>query len=67
MMMMMIRYLTRPWFVMDVASTVPFQIIYRIVTGKSNGGSIFGFINLLRLWRLRRVSDLFSRYIFISI
>ncbi|KAH7652028.1 Potassium channel voltage-dependent EAG/ELK/ERG protein [Dioscorea alata] len=55
------RYLTRPWFVMDVASTVPFQIIYRIVTGKSNGGSIFGFINLLRLWRLRRVSNLFSR------
>ncbi|KAJ0985595.1 hypothetical protein J5N97_003951 [Dioscorea zingiberensis] len=56
-----IRYLTRPWFVMDVASTLPFQIIYRILTGKANGGSIFGFINLLRLWRLRRVSNLFSR------
>ncbi|OAY84798.1 Potassium channel KAT3 [Ananas comosus] len=44
-----LRYVTRPWFAMDVASTLPFQVIYRIVTGKHNGGSVFGFINLLRL------------------
>ncbi|XP_020099660.1 potassium channel KAT3 isoform X2 [Ananas comosus] len=56
-----LRYVTRPWFAMDVASTLPFQVIYRIVTGKHNGGSVFGFINLLRLWRLRRVSTLFTR------
>nr|CAD1829852.1 unnamed protein product [Ananas comosus var. bracteatus] len=56
-----LRYVTRPWFAMDVASTLPFQVIYRIVTGKHNGGSVFGFINLLRLWRLRRVSSLFTR------
>ncbi|XP_072991097.1 potassium channel KAT4 isoform X1 [Typha latifolia] len=55
------RYATSPWFVMDVASTIPFQVIYRIVSGKRNGGSVFGFINLLRLWRLRRVSSLFAR------
>ncbi|CAL9044260.1 unnamed protein product [Musa banksii] len=55
------RYLTRPWFVMDVASTVPFQIIYRVLTGKRNGGTVFGIVNLLRLWRLRRASKLFAR------
>ncbi|GJM93319.1 hypothetical protein PR202_ga09866 [Eleusine coracana subsp. coracana] len=51
------RCLTRPWFVMDVASTIPFHIIFRLVSGKSTG---FGFLNLLRLWRLRRVSNLFA-------
>ncbi|CAL9087639.1 unnamed protein product [Musa textilis] len=55
------RYLTRPWFVMDVASTIPFHIMYRIITGKRNGGSVFGVVNLLRLWRLRRASKLFAR------
>jgi hypothetical protein len=53
-----LRYLTRPWFVMDVASTIPFHIMFRLVRGKSTG---FGFLNLLRLWRLRRVSNLFAR------
>ncbi|CAA6672720.1 unnamed protein product [Spirodela intermedia] len=31
------------------------------VHGRQNGGTVFGFMNLLRLWRLRRVSDLFAR------
>ena len=53
------RCLTRPWFAMDVASTVPFHIIYRLVSGRSTG---FRYLNLLRLWRLRRVSKLFARY-----
>jgi hypothetical protein len=53
------RYLTRPWFAMDVASTVPFHIIYRLISGRSTG---FRYLNLLRLWRLRRVSKLFARY-----
>ncbi|KAF8678498.1 hypothetical protein HU200_046252 [Digitaria exilis] len=52
------RYLARPWFAMDVASTIPFQIIYHLVSGRSSG---FRYLNLLRLWRLRRVSKLFSR------
>ncbi|CAN1218553.1 Potassium channel KAT3 [Linum perenne] len=55
------RYLTKPWFVMDVASTLPFQFIYRIFTGRMNHEGVFGFLNLLRLWRLRRVSQLFTR------
>ncbi|CAN1182519.1 Potassium channel KAT3 [Linum perenne] len=56
-----IRYLTKPWFIMDVASTLPFPLIYRIFTGKINHQGVFGFLNLLRLWRLRRVSELFTR------
>ncbi|CAN0906993.1 Potassium channel KAT3 [Linum grandiflorum] len=55
------RYLTKPWFVMDVASTLPFQFIYSIFTGRMNHNAVFGFLNLLRLWRLRRVSELFTR------
>lgn len=56
-----VRYLTSLWFPMDVASTLPFQVIYRIFTGKMNRNEVFGFLNLLRFWRLRRVSELFSR------
>ncbi|POO03770.1 Voltage dependent potassium channel [Trema orientale] len=55
------RYLTKLWFPMDVASTLPFQLIYRIFNGKLRRGEAFSFLNLLRLWRLRRVSQLFSR------
>ncbi|XP_056167030.1 potassium channel KAT3 isoform X2 [Syzygium oleosum] len=56
-----IRYVTAIYFPLDVASTLPFQVIYRILTGKMRDGNIFGFLNLLRLWRLRRVSELFTR------
>ncbi|KAF4370025.1 hypothetical protein CsatB_007773 [Cannabis sativa] len=55
------RYVTKLWFPMDVASTLPFQLIDRIFTGKVHTGEAFGFLNLLRLWRLRRVSQLFTR------
>ncbi|GMJ11089.1 potassium channel in Arabidopsis thaliana 3, ARABIDOPSIS THALIANA K+ RECTIFYING CHANNEL 1 [Hibiscus trionum] len=56
-----LRYVTRAWFFMDVASTLPFQLIFRILAGKWHNGEIFGFLNLLRLWRLWRVSELFKR------
>ncbi|KAF5748236.1 potassium channel KAT3 [Tripterygium wilfordii] len=56
-----LRYITSLWFVMDVASTLPFQFIYRVFTGEMQNGQAFGFLNLLRLWRLRRVSELFKR------
>ncbi|KAG6739350.1 hypothetical protein POTOM_056944 [Populus tomentosa] len=55
------RYITRLLFPMDVASTLPFQIIYRIITGEMHEGETFGFLNLLRLWRLRRVTELYKR------
>ncbi|CAI9094381.1 OLC1v1030106C2 [Oldenlandia corymbosa var. corymbosa] len=56
------RYVKHLWFPMDVASTLPFPVIYQIFTGgRRPRGEVFGFLNLLRLWRLRRVSELFSR------
>ncbi|CAN6985188.1 hypothetical protein IGI04_000519 [Brassica rapa subsp. trilocularis] len=55
------RYLKSLAFVMDVVSTLPIQFIYKTVTGNSGRGQAFGFLNLLRLWRLRRVAELFKR------
>ncbi|PWZ04652.1 Potassium channel KAT6 [Zea mays] len=54
------RYLKRPSFAMDVASTIPFNVIYQLVSGRSTGW--FRYLNLLRLWRLQRVSKLFARF-----
>ena len=51
------------WFALDVASTVPFGAIAFIFTGKYGKGFTYSLINMLRLWRLRRVSALFARYI----
>ncbi|XP_010432685.1 PREDICTED: potassium channel KAT3 [Camelina sativa] len=55
------RYLKSVAFVMDVASTLPIQFIYKTITGNVGRGQAFGFLNLLRLWRLRRVTELFKR------
>ncbi|XP_060208164.1 potassium channel KAT3 isoform X2 [Lycium barbarum] len=55
------RFATHLGFPMDVASTIPFQTIFQIFDGKKQEDDIFGFLNLLRLWRLRRVSKFFSR------
>ncbi|KAL6216906.1 hypothetical protein ACLB2K_010124 [Fragaria x ananassa] len=55
------RYITKYYFAMDVASTVPFQALHRLFTGHTREGLVFGILNLLRLWRLRRVSELFKR------
>ncbi|CAL9152153.1 unnamed protein product, partial [Musa hybrid cultivar] len=51
------RYLST-WFVLDVASTVPLEIVRRILPRKLGS---YGFFTMLRLWRLRRVSSLFAR------
>ncbi|XP_004293533.1 PREDICTED: potassium channel KAT1-like [Fragaria vesca subsp. vesca] len=53
------RYIST-WFIFDVCSTAPFQPISLMFT---NHGSELGFkvLNMLRLWRLRRVSSLFAR------
>ncbi|CAN7119838.1 unnamed protein product [Brassica rapa subsp. narinosa] len=55
------RYLKSVAFVMDVLSTLPIQFIYKAITGNIGRGQAFGFLNLLRLWRLRRVAELFKR------
>ncbi|KAF8115133.1 hypothetical protein N665_0030s0167 [Sinapis alba] len=54
-----IRYLST-WFVFDVFSTAPFQTLSLLFNYK---GSQIGFrvLSMLRLWRLRRVSSLFTR------
>ncbi|CAO2821108.1 unnamed protein product [Amaranthus hypochondriacus] len=54
-----IRYLST-WFIFDVASTAPLQTLSLIFTDH-NGGVGFKALNMLRLWRLRRVSSLFAR------
>lgn len=56
------RYLSS-WFVLDVASTVPFEAIAFIFTGRYGKGFVYSMLNMLRLWRLRRVSAFFARYI----
>ncbi|KAI3992452.1 hypothetical protein MKX01_022543 [Papaver californicum] len=49
-------YIIRLGFIMDVASTLPFQLLYRLFNGRTNGSPVFSFLNILRLWRLRRAS-----------
>ncbi|KAG6536954.1 hypothetical protein ZIOFF_002032 [Zingiber officinale] len=52
------KYLTT-WFVLDVASTIPSELALILLPHKLRS---YGFFNMLRLWRLRRVSALFARY-----
>ncbi|KAJ8449938.1 hypothetical protein Cgig2_029300 [Carnegiea gigantea] len=54
-----IRYLST-WFIFDVCSTAPLQSLSLFFTDH-NGGLGFKALNMLRLWRLRRVSSLFAR------
>ncbi|XP_006647116.1 potassium channel KAT1 [Oryza brachyantha] len=54
-----VRYLST-WFIFDVCSTAPFQSIILLFTHKGNDLT-FKILNLLRLWRLHRVSSLFAR------
>ncbi|KAL8152269.1 hypothetical protein V2J09_010029 [Rumex salicifolius] len=54
-----IRYLST-WFIFDVCSTAPLQSLCVLFTAH-NGGLGFKALNMLRLWRLRRVSSLFAR------
>lgn len=53
------KYLTT-WFVFDLISTIPSELAPKIFP--SPLGSSYGLYTMLRLWRLRRVSAMFSRY-----
>ncbi|RWV82704.1 hypothetical protein BHE74_00040776 [Ensete ventricosum] len=53
------RYL-HSWFILDVASTIPSEIARKMLPPKIRS---YGFFNMLRLWRLRRVSALFARFV----
>ncbi|XP_074269676.1 potassium channel KAT3-like [Silene latifolia] len=54
-----VRYLST-WFIFDVCSTAPLQSL-SFLFGDHSGGLGFKALNMLRLWRLRRVSSLFAR------
>uniref|UniRef100_A0A1D1Z8U8 Potassium channel n=1 Tax=Anthurium amnicola TaxID=1678845 RepID=A0A1D1Z8U8_9ARAE len=51
------RY-TSTWLVLDVISTIPSEIARKALPQTLRS---YGFFNMLRLWRLRRVSALFAR------
>lgn len=55
-----IRYLST-WFVMDVASTIPFEMMSFLITGKHYAGVTFSVLGMLRFWRLRRAKSFFCR------
>ncbi|KAM3291074.1 potassium channel AKT2/3 [Capsicum chacoense] len=55
-----IRYLST-WFIMDVASTIPFDLFALLLTGKHQVGLSYSILGMLRFWRLRRVKQFFTR------
>ncbi|CAN8325574.1 unnamed protein product [Cochlearia groenlandica] len=55
-----VRYLST-WFLMDVASTIPFDGIGYWLTGTGKLNLTCNLLGLLRFWRLRRVKHLFTR------
>ncbi|KAL2477546.1 Potassium channel AKT2/3 [Forsythia ovata] len=54
------RYLST-WFLMDVASTIPFDTVSFLFTGKHQAGVSYSVLGMLRFWRLRRVKSFFTR------
>ncbi|XP_002441141.1 potassium channel AKT2 [Sorghum bicolor] len=55
-----LRYLST-FFIMDVASTIPFQGLAYLVTGEVRENAAYSMLGVLRLWRLRRVKQFFTR------
>ncbi|ESW20514.1 hypothetical protein PHAVU_006G215700 [Phaseolus vulgaris] len=55
-----VRYLST-WFVMDLASTIPYEALGYLFTGKHKVGLPYFLLGLLRFWRLRRVKQFFTR------
>ena len=46
---------------MDVASTIPFQGLAYLITGEVREGAAYSLLGVLRLWRLRKVKQFFTR------
>ncbi|KAI3729856.1 hypothetical protein L6452_18527 [Arctium lappa] len=51
------RYL-HTWFIFDFVSTIPSEIARRMLPDSLDP---YGYFNMLRLWRLRRVGQMFAR------
>ncbi|KAM7268360.1 hypothetical protein ACFE04_010526 [Oxalis oulophora] len=49
---------SKTWLTFDIISTIPYEFIEKIAPKPLQ---TYGLFNMLRLWRLRRVSSLFSR------
>ncbi|KAH9288120.1 hypothetical protein KI387_032237 [Taxus chinensis] len=55
------RYIST-WFIVDVVSTIPLEGLNYVIRGTHAGFSLYySLLNILRLWRLRRVKTLFTR------
>ncbi|KAM4125967.1 hypothetical protein ACB094_01G352400 [Castanea mollissima] len=54
------RYLST-WFLMDLASTFPFELVGYLITGNRQMSLSYSLLGILRFWRLRRVKQLFTR------
>lgn len=54
------RYVST-WFMMDLASTIPFEALASVFSGKHLVGLSYSLLGVLRFWRLRRVKQLFTR------
>eukprot|EP00262_Sarcandra_glabra_P001867 TRINITY_DN12029_c0_g1_i1.p1 TRINITY_DN12029_c0_g1~~TRINITY_DN12029_c0_g1_i1.p1 ORF type:complete len:786 (-),score=92.54 TRINITY_DN12029_c0_g1_i1:18-2375(-) len=55
-----LRYLST-WFIMDVASTIPFETLAYAFMGKNKEGLSYSVLGILRLWRVRKIKRLFTR------
>ncbi|XP_064967988.1 potassium channel AKT2-like isoform X2 [Musa acuminata AAA Group] len=54
------RYLST-WFIMDLTSTLPFEGLGYLITGRVKAGVSYSLLGTLRLWRLRKVKQFFTR------
>ncbi|CAJ2643501.1 potassium channel AKT1-like protein [Trifolium pratense] len=52
------RSYLKSWFMLDVISTIPYELVHQILP---HDVQIYGYFGMLRLWRLHRVSALFAR------
>ncbi|ERN20685.1 hypothetical protein AMTR_s00070p00197870 [Amborella trichopoda] len=55
-----VRYIST-WFIMDLVSTIPFGALTKLFTGEYRCGLSCSFLGMLRLWRLLRVKQFFTR------
>ncbi|XP_021727318.1 potassium channel AKT2/3-like [Chenopodium quinoa] len=54
------RYVST-WLIMDVASTIPYEALALMFTGKYKFSLSYSLLGLFRFWRLRRVKQFFTR------
>ncbi|XP_031500003.1 potassium channel AKT2/3 isoform X1 [Nymphaea colorata] len=55
-----LRY-SSSWLIMDVASTIPYEAFFYLFSADSKPCLWCGVLGILRLWRLRRVKQFFTR------